>query len=165
MSFIKLDRKILSWEWKDDPHMVALWIEILLQANYAESRWHGEVYEKGSFPTSIEKLAKATGLTQSQVRTCLKKLKMTNEIAISSTNKGTKICVVKWAFYQGCDDDDDKQNRKQVSKQIANKSQHLKKEKKERNQEDILPVYDPSQNKTMTQEQEEELLELMKGEA
>ena len=165
MSYIKLDRKMKTWEWKDNPNMVALWIEILLQANYNESRWHGEVYEKGSFPTSLEKLANATGLTKSQVRTCLKKLKMTHEIAYTSTHQGMKISVIKWAFYQGGDDSDDTQNRTQVSTQLARKSQHLKKYKKERNQEDILPTYDPSTNKTMSIEEEEELLELMKGAA
>lgn len=160
MSFIKLDRKLLTWEWKDDPNMVALWIEILLQANYAESRWHGHVYEKGSFPTSIEKLSKATGLTANQVRTCLKKLKSTNEITSQSTSHGTKIIVNKWAEYQCSDADDNEPHHSQ----ITTKSQHLKKYKKER-KEDILPVYDPSKNKQMSAEQEEELLELMKGQA
>lgn len=165
MSYIKLDRKLLTWEWKDDPNMVALWIEILLQANYSESRWHGQVYERGSFPTSIEKLSRATGLTANQVRTCLKKLKSTNEITSKSTSHGTKIIVVKWAEFQCSDSDDNEQNHKPPHRQITNKSQHLKKERKKRTEEDILPVYDPSNNKTMSREQEEELLELMKGQA
>lgn len=161
MSYIKLDRKLLTWEWKDDPNMVALWVEILLQANYCESRWHGEVYEKGSFPTSLEKLSRATGLTKSQVRTCLKKLKFTHEIAQESHGNHTKIIVIKWAEYQGLD----AEGRTEIARSLAPKSQHLKKEKKRRSKEDILPVYDPSLNKTMTEEQEKELLELMKGEA
>ena len=163
MSFIKLDRKLLTWEWKDDPNMVALWVEILLQANYAESRWHGNVYEKGSFPTSIDKLSKATGLTANQVRTCLKKLKSTNEITSKSTSHGTKIIVNKWAEYQCSDADDNEPNHKPHHNQITTKSQHYKKEKKERKEEYIS--YDPSINKEMSKEQEDELLELMKGEA
>lgn len=165
MSYIKLDRKLLTWEWKDDPNMVALWIEILLQANYSESRWHGQVYERGSFPTSIEKLSRATGLTANQVKTCLKKLKSTNEITSKSTSHGTKIIVVKWAEFQCSDSDDNEPNHKPPHRQITNKSQHLKKERKKRIEEDILPVYDPSKNKAMSREQEEELLELMKGQA
>lgn len=165
MSFIKLDRKLLTWEWKDDPNMVALWIEILLQANYNESRWHGEVFEKGSFPTSIDKLSNATGLSKSQVRTCLNKLKMTHEIAQESHTSYTKIIVIKWAEYQGFDDSGRTENDTQIAQKLAHKSQHLKKEKKTRSKEDILPIYDPSLNKTMTAEQEEELLGLMKGEA
>lgn len=161
MSFVKLDRKLLTWEWKDDPNMVALWIEILLQANYNESRWHGEVYEKGSFPTSLEKLSKATGLTKSQVRTCLNKLKTTREIATESHGSHTKIIVIKWDEYQGFDAD----GRTEIAQDLAPKSQHYKKYKKARSKENILPVYDPSLNKEMSKEQEEELLELMKGQA
>ncbi len=159
MSFIKLDRKLLNWEWKDDPNMVALWIEILLQANYSESRWHGKVYEKGSFPTSLEKLSKATGLTVNQVRTCLNKLKSTNEITSETTNQGTKIIVVKWAEYQCLSADDNKQNNTPDHKPITNESQHLKKERNKRIEE--IPVYDPSKNKQMDQDMENELLKIM----
>lgn len=123
MSWVKLHHRLLKWEWKDDPNMVALWVEILLQANYEESKYHGETFEPGSFPTSIGKLAIDTGLTVSQVRTCLSRLKSTNEIAIDSTSKGTKISVVKWAEYQGQPSDDDKQNDTQNDKPIANPSQ------------------------------------------
>ena len=169
MSYIKLDRKLLSWEWKDDPNMVALWIEILLQANYTETKWHGETYEPGTFPTSYEKLARATGLTKSQVRTCLSKLELTREIALiphtKSHNRETKICVVKWAEFQGRDDDVRTPNRTQNAQNFAPKSQHLKKEKNTRIQEDILPIYDDSENKTMSEEEERELMSLMKGEA
>ena len=80
MGYIKLDRGLKNWEWKDKPNMVALWIEILLQANYYDSKWHGKVYEAGSFPTSIAKLSTSTGLTAQQIRTCLNRLKSTNEI-------------------------------------------------------------------------------------
>lgn len=112
ISFIKLDRKLLSWEWKNDPHMVALWIEILLQANYSDSSWRGQEFERGSFPTSIEKLAVATGLTKRQTRTCLERLKTTHEIAIETTNRGSKIIVNKWADYQLQGDESGTQNDK-----------------------------------------------------
>ena len=139
MSYIKLDRKLLSWEWKDDPNMVALWIEILLEANFTPSKWHGETYEEGSFPTSVDKLAKATGLTVRQTRTCLNKLKSTNEVTIKTTSRGTKISIVKWAEYQGLDGESDKQNDKQIDKRATNERQtsdntiRRKESKKEKN--------------------------------
>jgi hypothetical protein len=73
--------------------------------------------------------------------------------------------VNKWAEYQCSDADDNEPNNKPHHNQITTKSQHLKKERKKRIEEDILPVYDPSKNKSMSAEQEEELLELMKGQA
>ena len=106
MSYVRLDRKMLSWGWKDDPKMVALWIHILLEANWKENEWHGQKFEQGTFPTSVEKLSVATGLSTKSVRTCLEKLKKSGEIVIETANKGTKISVVKWAEYQGSDDAD-----------------------------------------------------------
>ena len=95
MSYIKLDRKLLRWEWKDDPKMVALWIEILLQANWCENEYHGKTYEIGSFPTSYRKLAKATGLTVKEVRTCLGSLERAHQVALERAHDGTKIKVIK----------------------------------------------------------------------
>lgn len=163
MSYIKLDRKLLKWGWKDDPYMVALWIEILLQANYEEREWHGETYEKGSFPTSINKLASATGLTVRQVRTCLRKLEKSQEVTIKTTKQGTKINVVKWAEYQCSDGESDKQNDKRATneRQTSDNTIRNKEIKKERNIYNSVPVYDPSSNKKMSEEEELELLNLM----
>ena len=119
MSYVRLDRKMLSWGWKDDPKMVALWIHILLEANWKENEWHGQKFEQGTFPTSVEKLSVATGLSTKSVRTCLEKLKKSGEIVIETANKGTKISVVKWAEYQGSDDSDGKP----IGKQKANDGQ------------------------------------------
>ena len=119
MSYVRLDRKMLSWGWKDDPKMVALWIHILLEANWKENEWHGQKFEQGTFPTSVEKLSVATGLSTKSVRTCLEKLKKSGEIVVETANKGTKISVVKWAEYQGSDDADGKP----IGKQRANERQ------------------------------------------
>lgn len=166
MSFIKLDHKMLNWGWKDNPNMVALWIEILLQANYKDKEWHGEVYEKGSFPTSLQKLADGTGLSVRSVRTCLEKLKKSQEVTIKATKQGMKISVVKWAIYQGYDNDTDKRSDTQATneRQTSDTQATIPKEyKKYRNiyNTDTLPVYDTSKNTYMDEEEAEELLELM----
>lgn len=150
--------------------MVALWIEILLQANFNDSKWHGEEYERGSFPTSIEKLARATGLTSRETRTCLNRLKSTNEVTIKTTNKGTKIIVNKWADYQCSADESDKQNDKQSDKQTTSKRQandntiRRKEGKKERNiyirkRADIIPSYDDSENGSFDESRFNEIMQ------
>ena len=146
--YIKLDRKLLSWEWADDPNTLALWIYILLQANWEDRCWHGQTYEKGSFPTSVAKLSEATGLSVRSVRTCLNRLKSTNEVTIETTNSGTKIIVNKWEEYQCSDVQSDKRNDKQKSKQTtserqANDNTIKKKEEKER-KETIYKGYSDS---------------------
>jgi len=167
MSFIKIDRKLLKWEWKDDPYMVALWIEILLQANWEDRRWHGKDYEAGSFPTSVAKLAKATGMSVKRVRTCLQRLEKSQEVAIETANDGTKIIVNKWADYQGFDDDKGKQNGKRWANggQTVGNTIRNKEKKEGKNIYNSLPIYDPSKNEEIGEELENELLELMKGQA
>ena len=137
--YIKLDRKLLNWGWKDDPLMVALWVEILLQANIKEVEWHGEKFEPGSFPTSYEKLAKATGLSVRQVRTCLKKLNDSGEIFQKSTKQGTTIKVLKWGEYQGVKLPSEKRatNERKTSDKRATT---IKERKKERSKEYSLSI-------------------------
>lgn len=118
MSFVKLHHKLLNWGWADDPNMVALWVRILLEANWKDEEWHGALYERGSFPTSYTKLSQDTGLSVQSVRTCLERLKKSGEITCVSTNGGTKIIVNKWDYYQGsCDDANTQDNTPVTSDQ------------------------------------------------
>ncbi|MBQ0112048.1 MAG: phage replisome organizer N-terminal domain-containing protein [Bacteroidales bacterium] len=136
MSYVKLDRKMLNWGWKDEPNMVAIWIEILLQANYKDEVWHGEQYPKGTFPTSLAKLSVNTGLSIQQIRGCLARLERTGEISIKSTNKLTRITVNKWEEYQCLEDNDNKQitNEQQTNNnQITTLKEYKNKKNKKNN--------------------------------
>lgn len=125
-SFIKLDRRLKHWGWYDDPNMLALWVHILMNANYHPNEWHGVEYEEGTFPTSIEKLSVESGLSVQTVRTCLKKMQTTNEITIESTNKGTKIIVNKWNEYQCSEYDANKQTNEPTNKPINEPTNNTK---------------------------------------
>lgn len=151
--FVKLDRKMLSWGWKSDYKMVALWVEILLQANISDREYQGEKFERGTFPTSLKILSQNTGLSIQSVRTCLNRLKSTNEITCKSTHKGIKISVVKWEDYQGGKSVSNTQNNTQSNIQLT-RNQHaintqsttLEEIKKERNKE-TKNIYDDSKIK------------------
>ena len=99
-TFIKLDRKILKWEWFDDSKMVHLFIYLLLKANHKDAKWKGILIKRGQLLTGRSKLASTTGLSEMQVRTCLKKLKITNEITIKTTNRNSIITICKYDVYQ-----------------------------------------------------------------
>ena len=58
------------------------------------------IIKKGQFVTSEKSLCSETGLTRQQLRTAINKLKSTNEITSTSTNKFTLVTVVNWAKYQ-----------------------------------------------------------------
>lgn len=127
--YIKLWRKFKDWDWYDDHNTCRLFIYLLLSVNHTEKKWKGEVIKPGSIITGRYQLAKETGLTPSQIRTSLDKLKMTSDITIKTTNKYSLISINNWNDYQ--------QNHQQHSQQIANKSPLLKNDKKEKNDNNI----------------------------
>jgi hypothetical protein len=101
--WIKIHRKMLDWEWYDNPNMVRLFIHLLLKANYKDKRWHGIIIKRGSLITSSVQLAEETGLTRQKVRTALGKLIKTQEINQQTTNKYTLITICNYKDYQQLD--------------------------------------------------------------
>jgi hypothetical protein len=98
--WIKLHRQITDWEWYDDHNTFRLFIHLLLKANHKERSYRGTTIEVGCIMTGRELLSKETGLSVQQIRTCLERLKLTNEITIKSDKQGTIIQVVKYKDYQ-----------------------------------------------------------------
>lgn len=114
-SYIKLFRKIAGWEWYDNPNMLALWIHLLVDANYRPAKWHGMDIEKGQLVTSISDLAKKTGLSVQQTRTCLSNMQKCNQVTIKSTNKYTIITICNYDSYQDCERTEQQTNNKQTT--------------------------------------------------
>lgn len=118
---IKIDRRILNWEWYRDSNMVHVFLHLLLNANYADGRFQGVLVKRGQLIIGRLKLAMALGLTERQIRTCLNKLKMTNEISIQTTNKFSIVTICKYDSYQSSQVKSDQQNDPQSGKQKTNK--------------------------------------------
>lgn len=128
--WIKLHRKIEDWEWSSNPIVLALFIHLLLMANYEEKKWQGILIPVGSFITSIAKLSVIVGVSQQKMRTALKKLESTGEIAMKSTNRFTMITICKYDSYQSKEDTEQQTDNKRITnkqqtnnKQITNKQQ------------------------------------------
>ena len=124
--FIFLHRRFLDWEWYGEPNMVALFIHILLSANYEVKRWKGIEIERGQFITSLQSLSDAIGVSVMKVRTCLKRLEETGEITTKTTNKYSVITICKYDSYQSQNSDANKQitnNQQTDNKQITIKQQ------------------------------------------
>jgi len=113
--WIKLHRQLLEWEWYDDTNTKCLFLHCLLRANHNDTEWRGHKIKRGEFLTSVDTLTRETGLTVSQVRTSLKKLISTNEIASKSQARSTVITVIEYDSHQVDD--------KQVNKLMTMKSQ------------------------------------------
>lgn len=97
---ILLHRKIIEWEWYTEINTKVLFIHMLLKANWKEGNFKGTTVPRGSFVSSIAKLAEETGLTGDEVRTAILHLIQTGEITKQSTNKYTVFTVVNYNLYQ-----------------------------------------------------------------
>lgn len=100
LGFFKLYRSMINWEWFKDSSTLHVFIYCLLKANHKDQRYKGDVVKRGSFFTSRKIIAEETGLTEQSVRTALKHLKLTNELTISTSPKGTVISVNNYDEYQ-----------------------------------------------------------------
>jgi hypothetical protein len=98
--WIKIHRKITEWEWYDDVNTFRLFMHLILKANHKARNYRGVNIELGCLMTGRELLSKETGLSIQQIRTCLERLKSTNEITIKSTKQGTIIQVLNYKKYQ-----------------------------------------------------------------
>lgn len=116
---IRIHRMIEDWEWADDCVMFYFWVRILIMANWEDKTWRGELIERGSFVTSLSSLASRLRLSVQQVRTCIERLKSSNQIVVNSTNKRTKITICKYDDYQPRPISEQQTNNKQKNKRIT----------------------------------------------
>lgn len=133
--FIQIHRKLIDWEWYKNWNVFIIFIHCLLKANWKDKKWEWNIIRRWEFITSYQNLAnelswKHSKFTVMQVRTALKKLNVTWELTIKTTNKFTLIKVNNYNEYQK----DNKQHNNQITiKQQSNNNQitTTKKEKKE----------------------------------
>lgn len=98
---IRLDRKILEWEWWEDINTYRLFTYMLLAANWKDGNFKGVDVPRGSFVSSMARLSEKTNLTVDEVRTALKHLKKTKEITSKSHSKFSVFTVNNYNLYQG----------------------------------------------------------------
>lgn len=137
MSYIKLSKKIVKWEWYHDINTCRLFIHMLIMANWKDEESNGMIIPRGSFISSIQKLSQGTSLTISKVRTALNHLEMTGEIASKNYSKFTVFTIKNYCQYQSNDKVNRKdfrnQNRKQLDNEIASKIATIEEVKEEKN--------------------------------
>lgn len=118
--WLKLFYQFREWEWYGDPNMVALFIHLLLRANFKPVRRKGEVYGRGVVLTSREELSRETGISERTIRTCLTRLKTTNEITIKATKQGSVITLTNYDKYQSQNAESDQRNDQPSDQRVTN---------------------------------------------
>lgn len=99
-SWISIHRKFKDWQWYKDVNIKAIFLHLLLIANFQDNYWKDVFIKRGQVITSIQHLANANGLSVQQTRTAINKLKSTGEITIKSTSKYSLITIEKYSLYQ-----------------------------------------------------------------
>lgn len=120
---IKIWRKIVDWEWIDDPNTLCLFIHLNLLANWKDKNWRGIQIKRGELITSLSKLSKKTGLSIQNIRTSLDHLKSTQEVTQFQHNNYTHISIKNYDIYQ--------KDNTISNKELTYDQQLLKKEKKD----------------------------------
>ena len=142
--WVKLHRKFVNWEWFTDYKTSHLFLYLLLSANHKESNWRGQTVKRGQLITGRKSLSEKTGLSEQSIRTCLDRLKSTNEITIKTTNKNSIITVLNYDLYQN-KESDNQQNNQQLTIKQPTSNQQLTTNKNDNNKKnekkiDINPI-------------------------
>ena len=112
--WICVHRQLLEWEWFSDHNTFRLFVYFMLKANHQDKKWKGILIKRGQHLTSLDAICAGSGLTKSQVRTSIRKLKSTHEIAHESNKQHTVITVINYNLYQS--------NDTQISTQVTHES-------------------------------------------
>lgn len=136
--FVKLKRSMLDWEWYQDRNTCSLMIHILLKVNFTTKKWQGNVINPGEFITSIRNLSLELKMTESAVRTSLKKLVKTKYITMQTTNKFTKIKALQSSIYDLTTKVDNKQNDSQLISQSQSNDKPVTTTNKEKKDKEVI---------------------------
>lgn len=99
-SFIKLHRKFLNWEWYEDLNTKAVFLHLLLIANWKETKWRGIDLKPGEVIRTNENIAKELKLSTQNVRTAISRLQSTAELTVRKEGKFRIITLNNWGKYQ-----------------------------------------------------------------
>ena len=160
-NFIKIDRKILKWEWWSDIKTFRLFFYMLVSAYWKDGNYKGVEIKRGSFPSSISELSRETNLSAMEIRTALKHLQSTGEVTTNQqatnkqdntnltsnltskkTNKFTVFTVVNYDLYQS----DNKQDNTNLTSNLAENQQATNKKLNKQLTRSILKEYKNDKN-------------------
>ncbi len=98
--WVKLHRKIQSWEWYSDGNTFRLFIHLLLCANHKSKKWRGVLVGRGQLVTGRQSLSARLNLSERAIRTAFSHLRATGEIAVKTTNKYSIVTILNFDTYQ-----------------------------------------------------------------
>lgn len=142
--FIVLDRKILDWRYHDSPTAFAIWIHILLMANWKDGYFLGEMIPRGSLATSYAHLADDIGVDPKTLRKWLDRFESAGMIERKSTNRFTIIKVLNYSTFQDLPVEGYPQRTpERIPQQTPQRVPHNRTKKQEEQSNNIPPYIPP----------------------
>ena len=99
-SWIKLPRDIRKCDWYENSILKSVYLELILIANWKETRWQGIELKVGDAVTGRFALASKLGLSEQNVRTALKTLEKWGYITRTTTNQYTIVHIKDFKKFQ-----------------------------------------------------------------
>lgn len=169
--WIKLHRCLMEkpiWT-ESTPEQKTILITLMMMANHQgkEWEWKGQKYiaSPGQFVTSLDSIVKkcGKGISVQNVRTALLRFEKYEFLTSEPTNKNRLITIVNWGFYQGIDDEANKQTDRQLTSNQQATNKQLTTNKNVKNEKNDKKV---KKNKyadfvTLTQEEYNKLIETL----
>ena len=135
--FIKLHRSILKWEWWQDANTTRVFLYLLLNANWEDSRFQGYNVPKGSLVTSYDSIAANLDISQRNARTAISHLKKSKEVSVKRHSHFSIVSIENWEKYQCFDNTSDNHSVNQMTINRQS-SDNIKEIKNIRNKEYII---------------------------
>lgn len=138
--WLKLHRRLLTWEWYTDSNTLRLFLHFLLTANYEVQRWQGIVIQPGQLLIGRRQLAFELKLTEQEIRTSIRKLESTNEITKKSTNRYSIVTICNWDDYQNTTTSDQPASQPATQQTINHQSTTIKEGKERKEEKNKIPA-------------------------
>lgn len=122
--FMIINREKLSdWAWLSDKQIYYAFTRMLFKANFESKMWRNIEVGRGSFVCGIDNYAAELGFSTQSLRTILKKLKRSGDIATKSTNKFSIITICEYDDWVCVDNEMQEEANKQTKKQLTDEQQ------------------------------------------
>ena len=174
--WLKLYRKMESWEWFGDSYTFHVFMFLLIRAKVGDEPWQGMIIHRGQCVVTRKIISATTGIPERSVYRSLKKLQSTGEIKMDADNKRTVVTICKFDSYNpskidirttdditdGTTDGTTYKEVKEIKEYIKEKdiSKDISKKKIESVPDDLLFLGDNPQSSTTSTVTPEELVSL-----
>ena len=121
--YIKLHRSILKWEWWGEHNTTLVFLYLLLNAQWEDTRYRGYEIPRGSLITSYASISKNLNISVKSARVAINHLKATGEVAVKGQAHFSIVTIVNWDKFQGLEEEEGKHFGKHLGIQGASLGQ------------------------------------------